>query len=344
MRSVQLVARERVELREMPDPPDPGPGEVLVKVRAVGICGSDMHYYLEGSCASQPAIFPSVLGHEPEGEVSAIVPGVENLAPGMPVAIEPAITCGQCEFCRAGRYNLCERVIFMGGLQTPGLLREWATIPADNAVPLPAGMTYAAATVIEPLSVILHALELTRLEAGQTVAVMGAGPIGLLSAAVARVAGASQIIVADRIPHRLALARELGATLTVDIRSESIVDAILDSTGGRGAHLILDAAGKPDSINPALRAVRSGGRVVLIGIPSDAITGVDLHAALHREATLVALKRSNRNDHDAIDLIASGKIDACKLVTHRFPLDRADRAFATIAEYADGVAKAVVEL
>ena len=198
--------------------------------------------------------------------------------------------------------------------------------------------------MIEPLSVILHALELTRLEAGQTVAVMGAGPIGLLAAAVARVRGAGRVIVADRIGHRLALAREMGADTVVDISRESAAEAVLDLTGGRGAHLILDAAGKPDSINPALRAIRPGGHVVLIGIPSEAVTGVDLHAAMHREAALLTLKRSNHNDHEAIDLIASGRVAAAKLVTHRFPLASADRAFATVADYADGVAKAVVEL
>lgn len=344
MQSVQLVDRERVELREMPDPPDPGPGEVTVRVRAVGLCGSDMHFYLEGTCAGYPALYPCVLGHEPAGEVAAVGPGVENLATGQKVAIEPAITCGRCEFCLTGRHNLCERMLFMGGLQVPGLLREWATIPATNAIPIPPGMSYPIATVIEPLAVILHAFELTRLQPGETVAVMGAGPIGLLSAAVARVSGAGRILVADRIAPRLALARQMGADTVVDIGRESVVEAILDSTGGRGAHLIIDAAGKPDSLNPGFRAVRPGGRIVLIGIPSERLPGVDLHAALHREATLHVLKRSNRNDHAAIHLLESGRVAADKLVTHRFGLTRAGRAFQTVATYADGVAKAVVEL
>src|SRR5262249_52483101 len=190
MRSVQLVAPERVELREMPDPPEPGPGEVTVRVRAVGLCGSDLHYYKEGSCAGYPAMYPFVLGHEPAGEAAAGGAGVEDLTSGQRVAIEPAITCGCCEFCRAGRHNLCEKLVFMGGLQVPGLLREWATIPASNATPIPTGMSCTTATVVEPLAVVLHAFELTRLEPGETVAVMGAGPIGLLCVAVARVAGA----------------------------------------------------------------------------------------------------------------------------------------------------------
>jgi len=344
MQSAQLVAPQTIEVRPMPDPPDPGAGEVTVRVRAVGICGSDIHYYLEGGCAGSAALYPSVLGHEPAGEVVAVGRGVESVRAGTRVAIEPAITCGACEFCKHGRYNLCENIVFLGGLQAPGLLREFATIPAGNAVPLPDAVSFAAATVVEPLAVILHALELTRLEPGQTVAVLGAGPIGLLSVAVARQMGASKILVADRIGPRLALARELGADVAVDISRDSVVDAILDMTGGKGAHLIFDAAGKPDSINPALRAVRPGGNVVLIGIPSDSITGVDLHAAMHREASLHVLKRSNRNDHEAIRMIESGRIPAARLVTHCFPLDRADRAFATVAEYAEGVAKAVIQL
>jgi L-iditol 2-dehydrogenase len=344
MQSAQLVAPRTIEVREMPNPRDPGPGEVTVRVRAVGICGSDMHYYLEGGCAGTPAGYPSVLGHEPSGEVIAAGPGVDGVGPGTRVAIEPAIICGRCEFCRRGRHNLCENVVFLGGVQAPGLMRELATIPAGNVVAIPDAISFRAATVVEPLAVILHALDMTRLEAGETVAVMGAGPIGLLSAAVARMAGAGRVIIADRIAPRLALARELGADLTVDITRESVVEAILDSTGGKGAHLIVDAAGKPDSLNPALRAVRPGGRIVLIGIPSETLTGVDLHTAMHRETTLYVLKRSNRNDHAAIQLIESGQIAAEKLVTHRFPLGRADRAFATVAEYADGVGKAVVEL
>jgi L-iditol 2-dehydrogenase len=243
----------------------------------------------------------------------------------------------------AGRHNLCEKLIFMGGVQTPGLLREWATIPARNALPIPPGMSYPIATVIEPLAVILHAFELTHLEPGETVAVMGAGSIGLLCAAVARICGAGRVIVADRMAYRLALAREMGADTVVDISRESAVEAILDSTGGRGAHLILDAAGKPDSLNPAFRSVRPGGRIVLIGIPSEPITGIELHAGFHREATLHVVKRSNHNDHAAALLIESGKIPAEKLVTHRFALTQAERAFRTLAEYADGVVKAVLE-
>ena len=146
------------------------------------------------------------------------------------------------------------------------------------------------------------------------------------------------------MPHRLALARELGADTVVDIARESVVEAVLDLTGGRGAHLILDAAGKPESLNAAFRAARAGGRVALIGIPSESPVPADLYAALDKELALYTIKRSNHNDHEAIGLIESGKIPARKLVTHTFPLECAGRAFETVGTYADGVAKAVVTL
>jgi L-iditol 2-dehydrogenase len=232
----------------------------------------------------------------------------------------------------------------MGGRQLPGLLREYATVPAANVTPIPETMSFAEAAVVEPLAVILHTLEMVRLAPGESVAVMGAGPIGLLSTAMARLSGAERVITADRLPHRLELARELGADTVVDIRKERVAEAILDLTAGRGAHVILDAAGKPDSLNPALRAVRHGGRIALIGIPSDSPTPLDLHAALDREIALYSIKRSNHNDAEAIDLIRSGRVPAARLVTHRFALDRGHRAFETVAGYADGVAKAIVEL
>jgi L-iditol 2-dehydrogenase len=344
MRSVQLVAPRRLELRAMEGPRDPGPGEVTVRVRTVGICGSDLHYYLEGGCTGYPAVYPSVLGHEPAGEVIAVGDLGANLRQGDRVVIEPAITCGACEFCRAGRHNLCDTVRFMGGRQLPGLLRECATIPATNAVRLPESLSFREAAVVEPLSVVLHSLELGGLKPGEDVAVFGAGPIGLLAAAAARARGAARIISADRLPHRLALAREMGADMTVDIRQESAVEAVLDVTGGRGAHLVVDAAGRPDSLNPAFRAARRGGRVVLIGIPSESPMPADLHAALDREVALYSVKRSNHNDDEAIALIASGQVAASRLVTHAFALECADRAFETVAGYADGVGKAVIEL
>lgn len=344
MKTLQLVAPRTIEARDMADPPDPGPREVLVRMRAVGICGSDMHFYSDGGIAGSDALYPMVLGHEPAGEIVEVGPGVEDVRVGMRVAVEPAISCGRCEGCRSGRHNLCDDSVFMGGLQIPGSLREYAVVPARNVAVVPDEMTFADATVVEPLAVLLHTLELVKLQLGEAVAVMGAGPIGLLAVAVARLSGASSITVADRIPERLELAKRFGADAVVDYTTDSVSDAVLDMTGGRGAHVVVDAAAKPESVRNAIASARNGARVAVIGIPSEREVGVSFWEAMGKELTFYIQKRSNNNDHEAIEMLKRGLIDTSAFVTHRFPFEQGDKAFQTVAEYADGVGKAAIEL
>jgi L-iditol 2-dehydrogenase len=322
-------------------PPDPGPGEVLVRVRAVGICGSDMHWYLEDCIGQHQAVHPQVLGHEPAGDVIAVGSGVSGLAAGQKVAIEPAIVCGECEFCRSGHHNNCVTSIFMGGPDMAGLFREYAVIPAHNAVPIPASMSFETATIIEPLSVMLHVLELVPIRLGDTVAVMGAGPIGLLMAMMARIAGASKVWIADRIPHRLELARAAGFGLAVDIGS--LAQAILDETHGRGVDIVFDAAGKPETINTGFSVARLGGQFVLIGIPSENLSLVNLIDAMGKELNIQTVKRSNHNAHGAIELLEAGRIPT-GFVTHYMPLEATPQAFETLAAYADGVGKVIIQI
>jgi len=346
MQSIQLVAPRTLEPRAMPMPADPGPGEILVRVREVGICGSDMHWYLEGSIGWSEGAYPQVLGHEPAGEVAAVGEGVTGFAAGDRVSLEPSIACGHCEFCLSGRHNNCDSSVFMGSPQMPGFFREYALAPARNAVHVPPGMSFTQAALIEPLAVLMHVLELAPIRLGETVAVMGAGPIGLISTAVARSAGASKVFTADRIPHRLALAREMGATCVVNTQSESIVDAILDSTRGRGVDLVIDAAGALETVNAGIRATRSGGRLVLIGIPSVKDFSIDIHSAMAKELSLQTIKRSNHTSHQALALMNSGAGYEHweRIVTHRFPLEQTPAAFETLAAYADGIGKAIIRI
>ena len=344
MRSIQLTAPQVLEPREMAMPPDPGPGEVLVRVRAVGICGSDLHWFLEGRIGDHRAVFPQVLGHEPAGVIEAVGAGIHDLRPGQKVAVEPTITCGTCEFCLAGRHNNCLRSRNMGSSQLPGLFREFATVPAHNAVAVPDAMSFDEATIVEPLAVILHVLELTRIPLGATVAVLGAGPIGLLTAAVARQCGAARVFVADRLPHRLRFAADAGAEATIDINGQSAVEAVMDHTRGRGVDLVFDCAAAPDTLNTAVGMARRGGRVVLIGLPSAAAPiRFDLLAAMAKELEIQTIRRSNCNAHAAIALLMAGRIPL-SFVTHHFPLEETPRAFATATAYADGIGKAIIEI
>ena len=341
MRSIQLVAPRTLEPREMEMPADPGPGEVMVRVRAVGICGSDLHWYLEDGVGSYRAVHPQVLGHEPAGEVVAVGRGVSGLAVGERVAIEPAITCGECEFCRSGRHNNCVTSIFMGTPQMPGLFREYAVMPERNAVAIPANMSFDDATIIEPLAVMLHVMELVEIRLGDTVAVMGAGPIGMLMATMARIAGASRVWIADRVPHRLELARAMGLECAVEI--SRIAQAVMDETQGRGADIVFDAAGKAETIDAGFGAARLGGQFVLIGIPDEMRPRVDWHAAMGKELSIQTIKRSNHNAHGAIELLEAGKIPKA-FVTHRLPLEETARGFEMLAGYTDGVGKVIIRI
>lgn len=340
MRSVDLVAPRTLEVRERPAP-EPGPGEVLIRLRAVGLCGSDMHWYLEGGIGAHRAVYPMVLGHEPAGEIVAVGTGVAGRAPGQLVSVEPTITCGHCEFCLAGRHNNCPNGVFLGGPQAPGFFREYAAVPARNTELVPAGMTIQQAALIEPVAVIVHVLDLIEICPGDTVAVLGAGSIGLLCVAMAKLAGASRVVAADKLAHRLALARTMGADVVVHTPAESAVDAVLDSTGGRGADVVLDAAGSPETINAAIAACRPTGPVVLIGIPSASLVTLDLVAAMGKELRIVTVKRSNHRGAAAIELLRGGRIPET-LITHTLPLEKTPEAFEMLAHYRDGVGKVLI--
>ena len=196
-----------------------------------------------------------------------------------------------------GHPNNCRRVVFLSSPPYPGFFREYTLLPAHNAIPIPDSLSFVQTTLVEPLAVILHVLELVEIKVGDTVAVMGAGPIGLLCAAVARTAGASTVFVADKVPHRLRLAREVGADLTINPTSESLSDAVHDLTRGRGVDLVLDAAGAVETINAGIAIARPGGQIALIGIPSEAELPIDLHTAMSKELNLQTIRRSNHNVH-----------------------------------------------
>jgi len=229
---------------------------------------------------------------------------------------------------------------FMGSPQLPGLLREYATVPAHNAELVPQDFGYTKASLIEPVAVIMHMLELVQIHAGDTVAILGAGPIGLLAAAVARNSGAAQVLVADKLPHRIKMAQDLVATAAVPMGQFRELAA--DKTHGRGVDLAIDAAGAAETINTALAVVRSGGTFVLIGIPNHVPVGVDLFSAMAKEIRIQPLKRSNHRSKPAIALLASGAIPEA-IVTHRVDVEQAPEAFQMLAEYRDGIGKLAIE-
>ena len=324
-------------------PAGPGAGELLVKMRAVGLCGSDLHWWAEGRIHSGRARYPQLLGHEPVGEVVEVGAGVHGFKVGDRVGMEPSLTCGHCEYCIAGRHNLCVVSRFMGGPEAQGFLRDYVVVPAHNADPIPAALTWHQATLMEPVAVWIHVFELAPVRMGDTVAVLGTGSIGLLGIGMAKQAGAELILACDRVPHRLQLARQMGADVTLNINEDDFFGAVMEKTQGRGVDIAFDAAGSPQTINTGLKSTRNGGRFVLIGIPEPLNFEVDLHTALARELNIQCMKRSNHKGRPAAALLAAGRIPT-SLITHALPLERAQQGFELVHEYADGVGKLIFDL
>jgi L-iditol 2-dehydrogenase len=316
-------------------PPSPGPGDVLVRVSAVGLCGSDRHWWEEGQIGDSRLSRPLVLGHEIAGVIAS------GPRTGERVAVDPAVPCEACEPCRAGQSNVCLAVLFAGHGTTDGGLRDWLSWPARCLHPLPDGLSDAAGAMLEPLGIALHALDLAPVRPGDRVAIVGCGPIGLLLAQLARLAGASWIAAIDPLDHRLAAARAFGAAAFDAEVVGGPAAAVLAATNGRGMDVTFEAAGAGAAIETAIEVAHPGSNVVVVGIPSDDRIVVRASVARRKELTIVLARRMRDTHARAVDLVARGAIDVESLVTHRFPLDQGERAFEVL-ERREGI-KVLVE-
>ncbi|MCG6926572.1 MAG: alcohol dehydrogenase catalytic domain-containing protein [Acidobacteria bacterium] len=332
MRVARLHGPGDLRLHDEPRP-TPAPGEVLVRVEAVGICGSDLHWFEEGSVGGVPLTRPLSPGHELAGRTED----------GRRVAVDPAIPCDECSLCREGHPNLCPSVRFAGYGEDDGALREWMAWPERCLFPLPDALSTVDGAMLEPLGVALHAVDLAHLRPGMTVGVFGCGPIGLLALQVARLAGATRLIATDlpTRPHRLDAARALGAeAVPADAGREA--STILELTGGRGLDAAIEAAGENPAVDAAVDAVRPGARVVLAGIPAEDRISFRASPARRKGLSLVLSRRMKHTYPRAIRLAEDGHVELRELVTGRFRLEKAGEAFAS-ASTRDGL-KVVVEI
>jgi L-iditol 2-dehydrogenase len=342
MRIAELVGLRQFRLIEAAAP-DPGPGEIQVQVQAVGICGSDMHSYAEGGVGDVAAVYPMVLGHEPAGVVAKLGAGVTGWSVGDRAAFEPALCCYHCPYCLRGRQNLCTAMRFLstpGG--DPGFFRDRVNLPAANLLPLPASLSLAEGALVEPLSIALHAMKLAAPVVGETAAVFGAGPIGLLTVAALKLAGVRRLWAVEPLAHRRELALRMGADAAIDPRAVDPAATIARDSGGQGAAMVFDCATKGDTTDLAVRAAAPGGRVVLTGIPSELRVSFDVHLWRRKELCLWQVRRSNDELPTARDLLARTPSLFAPLVTHHRPVEEIAGAFALIERYEDGVGKLLV--
>jgi L-iditol 2-dehydrogenase len=342
MKAAVLHKAMDVRIEERPEP-KPGPHEVLIKVRAVGICGSDVHYYHKGGMGIHAVKEPIILGHECSGDVVAIGSGVEHFKVGQRIVTEPAVPCRHCKQCREGRYNLCAKVQCMGTPPVDGCLCEYIAWPQDFTFHIPPHMTYEEAALMEPLVVGIYSVDMSGLRVHQSVGILGAASVGLLTLAVAKRAGAGKTFIIDRIPERLEFAKKLGADEVVNFSECDPVKVVKEGTGGQGVDVVFEAAGSPVAVNQTIELVAPAGTIILIGICGEDVIPFNFGMLRRKEVTLKPIRRYRHVFPRAIEMAASGAINLNPFATHTYPLSGVVEAFELMRECRDGVVKAVVK-
>jgi L-iditol 2-dehydrogenase len=315
MRVVRLHAPGDLRLHEEALP-QPAAGEILLRVNAVGICGSDLHWFEEGAIGEAAIAEPVVLGHE----------FAATKEDGTRVAVDPSIPCETCEHCREGNPNLCERIVFAGYGKQEGALREYLAWPERTCFPIPDSISDSDGVMLEPLGVAIHALDLAKLRHDMRVAVLGCGPIGLMVLQLVRLFGVERITATEVLPHRVEAARALGFD-----GCRLVEKSALDLPDIEPPHVVFECAGDNAAVETAVNILRPGGKILLAGIPPDDRTSFRASAARRKGITFLLVRRMKHTYPRAIELVAEGRVDVRSLVTHTFPLERAPEAFATAA-------------
>ncbi len=349
MLAARLYGPRDIRLDDVPEPPPPGPGEALIEVTVVGVCGSDLHTYADGRIGDTMVQSPVVLGHEFAGRVLAVGPEAisgfhQPLLVGERVAVEPTVSCWRCEMCEIGDPNLCPNQYFYGLWPHDGALQQRMIVQARNCFPIPDSLSDEAAALLEPMGVALHAVDLGKVRVARSAVVLGCGPIGLLTLKVARLAGADPVYAFDCFPWRVEKARAWGATDAWTLDAGDPATRIAGLTNGRGVDVAFEAAWADQSIQQAFDMARLGGRVVLIGIPGEDRFEARHSVARRKGLTILMARRMKHVYGRAIHLAAADPpaVDLESLVSHRLPLREAGRAFELNASYVEGVHKVIV--
>ncbi|MBS6520143.1 MAG: NAD(P)-dependent alcohol dehydrogenase [Clostridiales bacterium] len=327
--------------REIPQPKE---NEVLVKLEYVGICGSDLHYYETGAIGNYVVEPPFVLGHEPGGVVVEVGENVTHLKVGDRVALEPGKTCGHCEFCKEGKYNLCPDVVFFATPPVDGVFQEYVAHEADLCFKLPENVSTLEGALIEPLAVGFHAAIQGDAHLGQKAVVMGAGCIGLVSMMALKARGVSEVYVVDIMEKRLEKALELGATGVINGMKENVAARVDELTAGRGMDLVVETAGTEVTTRQAIEIAKKGSNIVLVGYSKSGEMTLPMSLVLDKELTFKTVFRYRHIYPMAIEAVASGKVNLKGIVTDIFTLDEAQKAMDYSVNNKADIVKAVIKI
>ncbi len=343
MKAMALTGIRQMEMVEIPMPEIQHENDVLIKMKVVGVCGSDVHYYTQGKIGSQVVKYPFPVGHEGAGEVIEVGSAVTALQPGDRIAIEPAMPCGECDQCKVGRPHTCRKLRFLGCPdQADGCLTEYLVMPEKSCFKIPDAMTYTEAAISEPLAIGLYAVNQSIQMNGATVGILGFGPIGMSVLLSAMAKGATQIFVTDLVEERLQIARECGAVWAGNPEKTAIVREIT-SREPLLLDVVFECCGKQEATNQAVALLKPGGKLMLIGIPEFDRWSFPVDQMRHKEICVQNVRRQNHTVEETLELMESRRIDVGKMATHRFPFSRTKEAFDLVTEYRDGVMKAMVD-
>lgn len=338
MRALVYEGPWQMPLREVPAP-EPGEGEVIVAVKATGVCGSDVHGFTGSTGRRIP---PMVMGHEFSGVISAVGPGVTGHQVGDRVVVQPIITCGKCVNCLAGMPNICTNRRGLGMMSTNGSNAEYVAVPQQLLYTLPEGVSWEQGALVEPLSVAMHAVNMSPIRLMDTVVILGAGTIGLLTLLACRLKGAGAVIVSDLSPHRLEMARRLGAAAAVNPTQEDLPAIVRRYAGEAGAPVVIEAVGITATARQSLELVRPGGHVTWIGNAAPTIE-IGMQQIVTREITVRGVYAFNVEFGRAIEALATGRVDVSPIIEQIAPLEAGPQIFHDLAKGALDAIKVVLK-
>jgi L-iditol 2-dehydrogenase len=342
MKSVLLTNPRQLEIEDVPKPQINDKNDVLLKVEAVGVCGSDIHYYTSGRIGEQVVQYPFIIGHECAAKVEAIGKSVSRIKIGQQVVVDPVISCGKCDQCKMGRKNTCRNQKFLGCPgQMSGCLCEYIIMPEDCCYPYNK-VTIGQAVLCEPLSIGLYSIRSANLEKGAKIAILGAGPIGLSCLIIAIANGIKNCFVTELVAERIEAAKHHGAVWIGNPDKENIIENILKKEPA-GLDVVFECAGKQETIDQAIELLKPGGKLMLIGIPQEDFVRFNIHKMRRKGLNIINVRRQNNCIQDSIDLIETGGLNVDFMITHRFASEQAAKVFDMVANYRDGVIKAIIE-
>ena len=343
MKAMALTGIRQMEMIELPIPEITTDTDVLIKMKVVGVCGSDVHYYTNGKIGSQVVQYPFPVGHEGAGEVVAVGAAVTRVKPGDRIAIEPAMPCGTCDQCKVGRPHTCRKLRFLGcPNQADGCLTEYIVMPEESCFPIADHLTYTEAAISEPLAIGLYAVNQSIPLEGATVGILGFGPIGMSVLLAAQAKGATRLFVTDLVEERLQIARECGAEYTGSPIKTDVV-AEIKTKEPLLLDVVFECCGKQEAIDQAVELLKPGGKLMVIGIPEFNRWSFPVDQMRHKEICIQNVRRQNHSLEETLELMENGKIDVGKMHTHRFPFTQTKEAFDLVTAYRDGVMKAMID-